>query len=229
APREAGSRPCARRRPRAARARRRAKPRRSLRARPRGAPRRRGRSRPPRPLRRRAPRAPARPSGAPRRGFRVAGPGFRVLRLGTRDSELGTETLIRFAPPSLRTARWAVLVWGLFLLALTSWPSPPEVPAVSWIPDFDKFVHAILYRVEGYFLFFAIRWSEPPTSPLAAAILIGGILAVWGTLDELHQAWIPGRSMEGMDALTDALAGFSGGLAAALLSPRLRGPEAPSP
>jgi VanZ family protein len=137
--------------------------------------------------------------------------------------------LIRLAPPSLRAARIAALIWGLFLLALTSWPSPPEVPAVSWIPDFDKFVHAILYGVEGYLLFFAIRWPEPPRSPLAAALFIGGILAVWGTLDEIHQAWIPGRAMEGMDALTDALAGFSGGLAAALRSRALRALAEASP
>jgi VanZ family protein len=138
--------------------------------------------------------------------------------------------LIRLAMPSPRTARIAAVVWGLFLLALTSWPSPPEAPGVlAWVPDLDKFVHSILYGVEGYLLFFAIRWPEPPRSPLAAAVFIGGILAVWGTLDELHQAWIPGRSMEGMDALTDALAGFSGGLAAALLSRRLRAPEAVSP
>ena len=137
--------------------------------------------------------------------------------------------MIRLAIPSLRGARIAAVVWALFLLALTSWPSPPEVAAVSWIPDFDKFVHSILYGVEGYLLFFAIRWSEPPRSPLAAAVFIGGILAVWGTLDELHQAWIPGRSMEGLDALTDALAGFTGGLAAALLSRRFRGPAAVSP
>jgi VanZ family protein len=37
---------------------------------------------------------------------------------------------------------------------------------------------------------------------------------VWGTLDEIHQAWIPGRSMEMGDALTDTVAGFVGALVA---------------
>ena len=136
--------------------------------------------------------------------------------------------MVRFTPRSLRTARIAASVWALFLLVLTSWPQPPQVPAISWVPDFDKFVHAFLYGVQGYLLYFAIRWPEPPSSPLLAALCVGGVLAAWGTLDELHQAWIPGRSMEAMDALTDALAGFSGGLAAALRSRRLRAPSAPS-
>jgi VanZ family protein len=118
--------------------------------------------------------------------------------------------------PSIRRARGLAVAWGLVLLALTSWPSPPDVPVVSEIPNFDKVVHAVLYGVEGFLLFFAIRWPARRPSPWLAALVVGGALAVWGTLDELHQAWIPGRSMEAGDALTDATAGLAGGLAAAL-------------
>ncbi len=121
---------------------------------------------------------------------------------------------------SPRRARWLAVFWGLFLLALTSWPSPPEIPGVTSIPNFDKLCHAVLYGVEGFLLFFAIAWPSPPRSPWLAAMFVGGLLAVFGTLDELHQAWIPGRSMEGADALTDSIAGFAGGLAAALASRR---------
>ncbi len=129
---------------------------------------------------------------------------------------------------SLRQARWLAVLWGVFLLTLTSWPSPPEIPGVTSIPNFDKFCHAVLYGGEGFLLFFAIRWPSPPRSPWLAAMFVGGLLAVFGTLDELHQAWIPGRSMEGADALTDSIAGFVGGLAAALANRRrsTAGPEA---
>jgi VanZ family protein len=119
-----------------------------------------------------------------------------------------------------RNARIAAIVWGLFLLALTSWPSPPEIPGVTSIPNFDKFCHTVLYGVEGFLLYFAIRWPERPRSAFLVACFIGGALAVFGTLDELHQAWIPGRSMEGMDAVADATAGFLGGLAGALYGRR---------
>jgi VanZ family protein len=121
-------------------------------------------------------------------------------------------------PRGRRRARWAAVVWGLFLLALTSWPSPPEVPVVSAIPNFDKLVHAILYGVEGFLLCRAVGWPPGATSPWLRALAIGGVLAVWGTLDEIHQFWIPGRFMEAMDALTDATAGFSGALAASFAS-----------
>lgn len=129
---------------------------------------------------------------------------------------------------TLPRARLCAVGWGLFLLALTSWPSPPEVPVVSSIPDIDKVIHALLYGVEGFLLYFAIRWPGPARFSVLRALVVGGTLAVWGTLDEVHQAWIPGRSMEAADALTDAVAGLLGGLAGSAVGARrpAREPEA---
>ena len=95
---------------------------------------------------------------------------------------------------------------------------------MSSIPDFDKVVHAMLYGVEGFLLYFAIRWPRPAGFSVLRALVVGGALAVWGTLDEVHQAWIPGRSMEAADALTDAAAGLAGGLAASAFAARRRLP-----
>jgi VanZ family protein len=106
------------------------------------------------------------------------------------------------------------------LLALTSWPSPPQVPVVSAIPDFDKLVHALLYGIEGFLLYFAVAWPGPARFSWMRALTIAGTLAVWGTIDEVHQAWIPGRSMEASDALTDTVAGFAGALVASAVSGR---------
>ena len=112
-----------------------------------------------------------------------------------------------------RRARGAAVVWGIFLLALTSWPSPPELPSEWTFPNIDKVVHGLLYAVEGFFLYFAIAWPGPRRS-LRRALAVAGILAVWGTLDEIHQAFIPGRFMEGMDAVLDTVGGFVGALIA---------------
>jgi VanZ family protein len=144
--------------------------------------------------------------------------------------------VIRFWTLDRRRARRAALVWGLFLFALTSWPSPPEIPGVSWIPDFDKLGHGLLYGVEGFFLYLAVAWPGPPRFSLARALAVGGALAVWGTIDEVHQAWIPGRFMDPLDALLDATGGYFGALAASRLSisPRFSrtsrpaGPESPA-
>jgi VanZ family protein len=114
-----------------------------------------------------------------------------------------------------RRAVWAAVGWGIFLMALTSWPSPPEVPVVSSIPDFDKFVHTFLYGVEGFLLCRAVAWPPASRSVWLRALAVAGALAVWATLDEIHQYWIPGRSMEGLDALADTAGGFLGALVSA--------------
>jgi VanZ family protein len=118
---------------------------------------------------------------------------------------------------TLRRARKAALVWGLFLLALTSWPSPPELPSEWTFANMDKVIHGLLYGVEGFLLYFAFAWTGP-FRPWRRALAIAGLLAVWGTLDEIHQAFIPGRFMEGMDAVIDAVGGFLGALVAARAS-----------
>jgi VanZ family protein len=111
-----------------------------------------------------------------------------------------------------RTYRRLALAWGILLLALTSWPSPPEVPVISAIPDFDKLTHALLYGIEGFLVFRAVDWPAESRSPWLRALAVAGALAVWATLDEIHQHWIPGRAMEGLDMLADTFGGFVGAL-----------------
>jgi VanZ family protein len=112
------------------------------------------------------------------------------------------------------------VVWGLFLLTLTSWPSPPEVPVLSWVPNYDKLVHSVLYGVEGFLLYFAVAWPPRFRATWRRVLVIGGALALFGTLDEIHQLWIPGRSAEVGDAVMDTLGGLAGAVAALGVSRR---------
>jgi VanZ family protein len=131
---------------------------------------------------------------------------------------------------SRRRARILTAAWAAFMLVLTSWPSPPEVPVVSAIPDVDKMVHGVLYAVLGFLVYFSIAWPGERRRLFWRAITVAGAIAVWGTLDEIHQAWIPGRSMELGDAFVDAVAGFAGALAAARWSvSRRHASRAPAP
>jgi len=118
--------------------------------------------------------------------------------------------------------RRGALLWGAFLLALTSWPSPPSVPVLSGIPSFDKIVHGLLYGVEGFLLLRAIRWPGRPGFTLLRALAVTGALAVFGTADETHQAFIPGRSMEGLDATMDTAGAALGTLMAGWVGGRRR-------
>jgi VanZ family protein len=118
-------------------------------------------------------------------------------------------------PLSRASARRAAWIWAFFLLVLTSWPSPPEVPVLSGLPSIDKVVHSLLYGVFGWLVFRAVRWPGRPGFTLPRALAVVGALAVFGVADETHQAFIPGRSMEGRDALMDAGGAALGCLAAA--------------
>ena len=124
---------------------------------------------------------------------------------------------------SLGVARRAALVWGGFLLTLTSWPRPPEVPILSGIPNFDKTVHLGLYGVEAFFLYASIRWPGRARFSLLRVLAVVGAMAVWGTADEVHQHWIPGRSVEAGDAGADTLGALFGSLAASARSSLRRG------
>ena len=121
-----------------------------------------------------------------------------------------------------RIARRAAIVWGVFLLVLTSWPSPPSVPVLGQLPSFDKIVHGLLYGIEAWLLLAAIRWPGRPGASFLRALTVVGALAVFGTADETHQAWIPGRSMDPMDAAMDTAGAAVGAGAAVLMDPRRR-------
>jgi len=128
-----------------------------------------------------------------------------------------------FVAGDLKRRAWAkrgAIVWGLFLFALTSWPSPPSVPIVSAIPNFDKLVHFTLYGVEAFLIYSAVRWPGRPGFSFARMIAIVGLMAVWGVADETHQFWIPGRSMEAGDVAGDVIGATAGAAVASAVSGR---------
>jgi VanZ family protein len=114
------------------------------------------------------------------------------------------------------------VLWGVLLFTLTSWPRPPSVPILSAIPNFDKLVHFGLYSVEAFFLYQAVRWAGRNGFSFARVLAITGLMLLWGTMDEVHQYWIPGRSTEVADAAADTTGGFVGALAASLLAAKSR-------
>ncbi|HEY6050835.1 MAG TPA: VanZ family protein [Thermoanaerobaculia bacterium] len=120
----------------------------------------------------------------------------------------------------LRRVRIAALVWGVFLLSLTSYPSPPAIPVIGWIPSIDKFIHFMLYGIEAFLLYLSLRWPGRDRFSLARVLALTGLMAVWAVADETHQYWIPGRSMEGGDVIGDVSGSIAGGLVASAVSGR---------
>ena len=129
---------------------------------------------------------------------------------------------------SQRRAKSAAFFWAVFLFTLTSWPKPPTIPVISGIPNFDKAVHFVLYAVQAFLLYRAMTWRGWPGLSTLRVLAIVGIMAIWAIADEVHQYWIPGRSMEAGDVAADVTGATVGAIAASLASSR-RSPVPPAP
>lgn len=101
----------------------------------------------------------------------------------------------------LRNVWTPVLAWAALIFMLSSLH---DLPGDNFLPEFsDKIAHVILYTVLGYFLTRAMRSKGglPGRAPLAATFVLG---VAYGLTDELHQAFVPGRTPDPADLLADA-------------------------
>ncbi len=116
-------------------------------------------------------------------------------------------------------------VWVAFTLTLTSIPNPEFGPT---FPGADKLAHFGFYGVAG-FLFVLWRRANG-TGAMAAVIWASIFAALLGAVDEFHQQWIPGRSMEFLDWAADFAGGTAGGFCSAVavsMFPSLLTPKVP--
>jgi len=101
--------------------------------------------------------------------------------------------------------------WVALTLTLTSIPNPEFGPT---FPGADKIAHFGFYGVAG-FLF--VLWRREAGKGAAVAVVFAAIFAaLLGAVDEFHQQWIPGRSMELLDWVADFAGGTAGGFCSAV-------------
>ncbi len=101
--------------------------------------------------------------------------------------------------------------WVALTLTLTSIPNPEFGPS---FPGADKLAHFGFYGVAGFL--FAL-WRRELGKGAAVAVVWAAIFAaLLGAVDEFHQQWIPGRSMELLDWVTDVAGGTAGGFCSAV-------------
>jgi VanZ family protein len=101
--------------------------------------------------------------------------------------------------------------WVAFTLTLTSIPNPEFGPS---FPGADKVAHFGFYGVAG-FLF--VLWRREIGTGAAGAMVWAAIFsALLGAADEVHQQWIPGRSMDLLDWVADFAGGTAGGFCSAV-------------
>jgi VanZ family protein len=102
----------------------------------------------------------------------------------------------------------AAVAAGIFIQS-----SLPPAAVLPELPGFDKLLHALAYAVLAMLIFRALDttvWSNRPS--LLFWVSLAATVA-YGISDELHQAFVPARSAEIMDAAADA----AGALAALVL------------
>ena len=117
--------------------------------------------------------------------------------------------------PRRRLYFFLLLLWVALTFLLTSIPNL-EVP--EYIPFWDKGAHFVFYGGTG---FLCALWRRESGFPAKRAVLYAVlfVLAV-GAIDEIHQHWIPGRSMALLDWLADTLGGGTGEVFSLFLSRR---------
>jgi VanZ family protein len=105
-----------------------------------------------------------------------------------------------------------LVLWVGFTFLLTSIPDPTfKIP----LPLADKIAHFGFYGVMG---FLCAMWRrESGGTARGAALYALAFVAIVGAVDEVHQHWIPGRSMDVFDWIADASGGGIGGLVSAFL------------
>lgn len=106
---------------------------------------------------------------------------------------------------------WPPVLWMAFILVMTSWP---RLELTTVVASGDKVAHFGAYLVLSVL---SARAAFPSRRPWRTALAIVATVSVLALLDELHQAWIPGRFPDVRDWFADILGGVAGILLAPLL------------
>ena len=109
-------------------------------------------------------------------------------------------------------------VWVAFTLTLTSIPNPDFGPL---FPGADKVAHFGFYGVAG--ILFGMWRREIGMRSAQAVVWAAIFAALLGAVDEFHQQWIPGRSMELLDWAADFAGGTAGGFCSAVAASMIPG------
>jgi len=116
--------------------------------------------------------------------------------------------------PAFLSRWWPPALWLAFILTMTSWP---RLDLGAVVDGGDKFAHFGAYAVLSAL---SARAAYPSRRPVRTGVVILAAVAVIGLLDEVHQAWIPGRFTDVADWVADLV----GGLIGILVAPSLPTP-----
>jgi VanZ family protein len=109
------------------------------------------------------------------------------------------------------------IIWAAVITIVSSIPHLSAPPVIT-LTFSDKLAHLGEYFILGACLIIGLHRSGSNGNMLIVTILAG---VIFGSIDELHQSFVPGRSMDYWDILADSIGSASSSLAYVLLRPRL--------
>ncbi len=107
--------------------------------------------------------------------------------------------LLAWAPSVLYMA----VIWALSSMSL-------HIALNAEFPYTDKIVHFFEYSGLALLLTHAVLRSWPDQPTLKSFFIAVLVTAAWGLLDELHQAFVPGRTADVFDLCADVLGALAG-------------------
>ena len=109
-----------------------------------------------------------------------------------------------------RTARYLFLTlaiaWAGVIFYLSSQPS---IDTPSLFPGQDKLFHMVAFGILGFFLMGGMKVTSSGYRTRQVGFVVV-LVVLYGLLDEFHQYFVPGRTMDIYDALADAAGGLLG-------------------
>lgn len=99
------------------------------------------------------------------------------------------------------------MVWAVLIFVSSSIPSAaiPDLPILR----FDKVIHAGIFLVFCFLVYRALRYQS--RFPFLSRHCLGFSLLLtflYGSLDEIHQYFVPGRSADPFDLMADTVGGI---------------------
>ncbi len=101
---------------------------------------------------------------------------------------------------------WILAGYSCAILVFT-WYSPKEITTLTFIGEYDKFIHFIEYSILGYLIINALNTSIFKSNTLIFAMVY--VIFIAGC-DEILQHFIPGRIPDIWDGIADLAGGLTG-------------------
>jgi VanZ family protein len=102
-----------------------------------------------------------------------------------------------------------LFLWMGFIFYTSSIPGE-NIPSIFCFQD--TVYHLVIYLILAYFFSRALRNTYAPVRYLEIIFFTIAFGVIYGVTDELHQAFVPNRTVSNFDVFIDAIGSFLGSL-----------------